>query len=132
MCTTIVRCTVYTTGNVLFMRSGLVEIQLNSKKIKSETYQWDRDALVVASDKMHLNCDVLVAAVAVELNADVLNRVAVADTDVDNDMVTHIRVVAVQAVASAVSQMMTTGHPFEHHADLNNFQNNQKKNNRNR
>lgn len=70
------------------------------------TYQLDHDELVDPSDKMHLSHGVLVGVV--ELNVDV---VAV-DKAVDNGTVVHNRV----AVASLVSQTMTTGRPFVRHA----------------
>lgn len=69
------------------------------------------DVLEVASDKMHLNYDVLAAEV--EANADVMSLVAVVHTTVDNDTEIHN-----QAVASVVTLMKTTGFPLVYRVDL--------------
>lgn len=85
-------------------------IKIEFKKLHW-TYQWDRDALEVASDKMHSMDDVSV--VEAEADADVLALVLDARKSVDIDTVAHNRVVALLA-----NLMLTTGFQLVHHVDL--------------
>lgn len=79
-----------------------------------DTYRCDHGALEGASDKMHLNCDVLVVVAVV--NADVLVLVEVVDKAADSvGMVVHNRVVV---ALLAYPWQTTMERPFERYVDL--------------
>lgn len=85
-------------------------VKLNLKKLHC-TYQWDRDALEVASGKKRSMDGVSVAVVGV--NADESALVVDAHRAVDIDTVAHIR------VAASMSNLMTTmGFQLALRADL--------------
>lgn len=78
------------------------------------THQWDRDVLVVASDKMHSTDDVSVAVVEVNVDEWSLVVAVHVHTSVDIDTAAHNRV----AASMAGSMTMTAGLQLALRVDL--------------